>query len=87
MLLNVMKKETVNFNVSSALKDLIGRELITNDYVAVFELVKNSFDAKANNIKVIFDLQKEMIIIEDDGVGMSLDDIKNKWLFIGGGTS
>jgi len=33
---------TENFKISAALKDLIGRELITDEFVAVFELVKNS---------------------------------------------
>ena len=78
-----MVKEKANFIVSSALKSLIGKELITNDYVAVFELVKNSFDAGANNIRILFDLQQQVIVIRDDGRGMSTDDVKNKWLFIG----
>jgi len=30
----------LNFKVSSALKNIIGRELITSEVVAVFELVK-----------------------------------------------
>ncbi len=78
-----MNKENTNFIVSSALKSLIGKELITNDYVAVFELVKNSFDAEAKEIKVILDLSSQTITIKDDGKGMSPEDIKNKWLFIG----
>ena len=36
------------FRISSHLKDIIGRDLVTNEYVAIFELVKNSFDASAN---------------------------------------
>ena len=78
-----MSNFRAHFRVSSAIKSLIGKELITNDYVAVFELVKNSFDAKATNISVYFDLSKQSITIKDDGVGMSLDDIENRWLFIG----
>ena len=42
----------VQFRISSFLKDLIGRELITDEFVAVFELVKNSFDANAKAVKV-----------------------------------
>ena len=38
---------TETFKISAALKDLIGKELITDEFVAVFELVKNSFDANA----------------------------------------
>ena len=36
--------EPLTFKVSSSLKSVIGRDLITNDFVAIFELVKNSFD-------------------------------------------
>ncbi len=32
--------EKLHFKVSSGLKDIIGRDLITNELVAIFELVK-----------------------------------------------
>jgi hypothetical protein len=35
--------------VSTGLKTVLGRELITDDEVAIFELVKNSFDAGAKH--------------------------------------
>lgn len=79
--------EQLNFRISSALKNLIGKELITDEFVAVFELVKNSFDANAKTVKIIFknqyDKGKAQIIIWDDGRGMSIDDLKSKWLFVG----
>lgn len=78
-----METKTVNFRVSSALKNLIGRELITDNYVAVFELVKNCFDADATKIDVTIDLSKDRIIVNDNGFGMSSDDVIQKWLFIG----
>lgn len=68
------------FKISSALKDIIGRDLITNDFVAIFELVKNSFDAHAKGVQVEFD--KDSITIVDDGKGMSRNDIISKWLFV-----
>ena len=43
-----------HFFVSSALKDLIGRELVSNKFIAVFELVKNSYDANAKSANIIF---------------------------------
>jgi len=72
--------EKLEFKVSSGLKDIIGRDLITDDFIAVFELVKNSYDANAKNVFIEFD--KDKIIISDDGDGMSIDDIKDKWLFV-----
>ena len=68
------------FRVSTGLKDLIGRDLITNDFVAVFELVKNSFDAHASSVRIYFDTDK--IVITDNGKGMSEADILDKWLFV-----
>jgi signal transduction histidine kinase len=68
------------FRISSALKDIIGRDLITNDFVAIFELVKNAFDAHAKRVDIEFD--EDSIIISDTGKGMSQADIVSKWLFV-----
>lgn len=73
------------FRISSGLKNLIGSELITDNFVAVFELVKNSFDAKATEVKITFEniyTDKAKIIIQDNGKGMDYDDLINKWLFV-----
>ncbi|UKT65058.1 ATP-binding protein [Pedobacter mucosus] len=74
------KHDDFRFRISSHLKDIIGKELITDDFIAVFELVKNSYDAHAKNVKIFFDDDK--ITIWDDGKGMDRDDILNKWLFV-----
>lgn len=75
-----------NFKISAALKDLIGKELITDELIAVFELVKNSFDANATKVEVIFENNYEpgnaRIIIKDNGKGMNYEDLKSRWLFV-----
>ncbi len=74
-----------NFRVSTGLKDIIGRELITNEFIAIFELVKNSYDARANNVVIEFKniySENSRIIISDDGLGMNGQDIQDKWLFV-----
>lgn len=78
-----MQSKVVNFKVSSAIKDLIGKELITDKNVAIFELVKNSFDADSSEISVEFNKTNNVISIRDNGCGMSDDEVINKWLFIG----
>ncbi|HGY10861.1 MAG TPA: ATP-binding protein, partial [Desulfobacterales bacterium] len=78
--------EKLQFRISSAIKDVIGRDLITDDFVAIFELVKNSFDAFSENIIIRLDLEKGSggkIYVVDDGKGMSRNDILGKWLFLG----
>lgn len=69
-----------HFKISTGLKDLIGRDLITDDFVAIFELVKNSFDAHASSVHLYFG--DDRIVIADDGKGMSRRDILEKWLFV-----
>jgi signal transduction histidine kinase len=76
-----MKPKLLHFDVSTGLKRVLGSELITDDEVAVFELVKNSFDADARHVDLFF--ADDKIVITDDGTGMSLDEIKSKWLLVG----
>lgn len=78
--------EDVYFLSHVNIKNIIGKELINNDNVAVMELVKNSYDAGAKKVTVEFknlkeqDKNQHQIIIVDDGVGMSKEDILHKWL-------
>jgi signal transduction histidine kinase len=78
------------FTISSQLKTIIGRELITDDFIAIFELVKNSYDANAKKVEIIFkqvkhkrDIREAKIFVVDDGDGMSYDDLETKWLLVG----
>jgi signal transduction histidine kinase len=75
------KEKKLNFDVSSGLKSVLGSELITDDEVAIFELVKNSFDALARHVDLYFN--QDQIVISDDGVGMTMEDVRKKWLFVG----
>lgn len=67
---------------------LLGRDLITDRITALFELVKNSYDANAENVTIEFikvgtKNNESKIVIKDDGIGMTLSDIQNKWMVIG----
>lgn len=75
-----MKAPELHFDVSVGLKRVLGRELITDDEVAIFEMVKNSFDAGASNVHLYFSDNK--IIVADDGSGMDRNDLTSKWLFV-----
>lgn len=85
----------VSFRTNAELKSIIGKDLITDDNIAVLELVKNSFDAGSKKVDIIFeniilktDLKEykknneSKLIIYDLGKGMSRYDIENKWLNI-----
>ena len=62
----------------------LGDQLIKNESIALIELVKNSYDADANIVDIYMEnIDSEsdgVIIIEDDGCGMSLDIVENVWL-------
>lgn len=79
--------EKLQFSVSSELKNIIGRELITDDFIAISELVKNSFDANAKKVEIVFENTKNnekdaTIEVIDDGDGMTYEDLRNKWLLV-----
>lgn len=69
-----MDKGKLKFDVKTGMKNIIGRDLITDDFIAIYELVKNSYDAYADYVKISF--TKNEIIISDNGKGMSKDDLE-----------
>lgn len=61
----------------------IGEGLIQDRCAALIELVKNSYDADANIVDIIFSKPRNdslRIVVKDDGHGMSIDDIVHNWL-------
>ena len=67
---------TIAFRPRARLLKLIGEELISDDVVAVSELVKNAHDADAASVTVTFrgvTGPGGQIEVRDDGCGMNLD--------------
>jgi len=75
-----LDKGYLRFDVKTGMKNIIGRDLITDDFIAIYELVKNSYDAYADRVKISF--KKNSIIIADNGKGMSKDDLSEKWFSV-----
>jgi len=74
------------FKPRARLLQLLGDQLIGSSKLAVFELVKNAYDADASEVSITLgDLgtADPWIMVEDNGVGMSLDTIQNIWLVPG----
>lgn len=65
----------------------IGDQLISNEEVALLELIKNSYDARVEgediNINIEVDQVEKTMIIEDNGKGMTLEQLNNYWLVLG----
>ena len=74
------------FRPRARLLQLLGDELIGSPRLAVFELVKNAYDADAGTVKVVLkniERSNASIVVEDDGDGMTLKTIRDIWLVPG----
>ena len=68
----------------NTIAELLGVQNFSTDESAILELVKNAYDAKASFVKLIFD--EEKLTVLDDGIGMNIDDIRQKWMYVGKST-
>ncbi|BBB99007.1 sensor histidine kinase [Bradyrhizobium elkanii] len=78
--------EKLIFRVRPRLLTLLGDQLIKDANLAVFELVKNAYDADATVCAVTLehptDQSKATITVEDDGVGMDEETLRDVWMMI-----
>lgn len=72
------------FRPRARLLVLLGDQLIRDPGIAVFELVKNAYDADSSQAKIIMsnvaEQDKGMIVVEDSGSGMDFETVTNVWL-------
>lgn len=68
--------------VSPRMLELLSKDLYSNIYFVLAELIANAYDADAENVYIFFD--ETEIRVEDDGKGMSSSDVQNQYLLIGG---
>ena len=81
----MIKKRIVPMQFHPRAFSAFGSDLVTNDFVAVNELVKNSYDAYAYNVKLSIkkDIDgKHFIEIVDDGLGMTQKIVEEAWAII-----
>lgn len=75
------------FKARARIMLLLGEQLIRDEVAAVFELVKNSYDADATRALVLLEnvsnSSRGKIMILDDGEGMSREKLLTSWLEIG----
>ena len=68
--------------VSPRMLELLSKDLYTNMYFVLAELIANAYDADAENVYVYIDDNE--IRVEDDGMGMSADVLDYNYLLVGG---
>ncbi|MCG8251453.1 sensor histidine kinase [Tenacibaculum finnmarkense] len=70
--------ENIRFSVDAGIIDRLGTELVARQETAVSELVKNSYDADAKKVSLIFENSNSIggtLFIEDDGLGMTREQL------------
>lgn len=85
-----MTNKPLMFSVDSQLMGELGEKLVTKNYVALSELIKNAYDADATKVAVRLVRvgeggkkgNKGEIHIVDNGTGLSLADVRAYWMRI-----
>ncbi len=83
-----MKQKKLSIRPYARLLTMLGEQLIKNERIALVELIKNSYDADADWVKVKFENfnddmstnKNSRIVVEDNGCGMAPEDIRNAWM-------
>lgn len=85
-----MDENKLEFTVDSHLLGELGERLVTRNYIALSELIKNAYDADATKIMIHFKNAKREstkrgnseIHLIDDGHGMTFRQVKDYWMRI-----
>ena len=71
------------FRTSARTVDMLGRQQIAGIPTAISELFKNAHDAYAARVEADFYRPEQLLVIRDDGLGMTPEDITGRWLVLG----
>lgn len=87
--------EKASFNINPHVIRQLGSELVSDSVTAIMELIKNSYDADSDYVKVTINTKETLsdatlfypnhpgfILIEDNGIGMNEKVIRDSWLVI-----
>lgn len=71
------------FKTRARALDLLGRQQIAGIPTAINELIKNAHDAYADKFDIDFFRKDNLLILRDDGLGMTKTEFETRWLTIG----
>lgn len=71
------------FKTRARALDLLGRQQIAGIPTAINELLKNAYDAYADHFDISLLRKDGLLVLRDDGIGMSRFDFENRWLILG----
>lgn len=83
-----MTPEKLSFRPHARLLTMLGDQLIKNERIALVELIKNAYDADASQVEVRFEEfgedmthdERSRIVVQDDGVGMTPETVRARWM-------
>ncbi len=71
------------FRTSARTVDMLGRQQIAGIPTAISELFKNAHDAYATRVEADYYRPEQLLVLRDDGFGMTFTDVMERWLVIG----
>lgn len=71
------------FKTRARAVDMLGRQQIADVSTAISELFKNAHDAYADHVEVDYFKSDNLLVIRDDGIGMTKEEFENRWLVLG----
>ena len=71
------------FRTSARTVDMLGRQQIAGIPTAISELFKNAHDAYATRVEADYYRPENLLVLRDDGFGMTPKDIAERWLVLG----
>jgi hypothetical protein len=76
-----MKKVTFNVGANAVIQ--LGENLYKNVYGVLVEYITNSYDADASLVKILVNRDRMQIVINDDGTGMSHEELSSVFMNVG----
>lgn len=79
-----IRRGSATFRPRARIIRTLGRDLITNEVIALQELIKNSYDADAKHVTITFQEPltpgEGAVVVADDGDGMTLETVRKAWM-------
>ena len=76
-------KRPLEMKISLHVLEHLGMNLYSTIPAVLSEIVANSWDADATDVAVSLDKQNDVILIQDNGVGMTRDEVAHRFLEVG----
>jgi HSP90 family molecular chaperone len=71
------------FRTQARAVDMLGRQQIAGVPTAISELFKNAHDAYADRVEADYFYEDTLLVVRDDGMGMTPEDLESRWLTLG----